>query len=70
MLNIKALRNTAGKLAICAAAALALNLIIYNVPVEYTVGALMIGALLFSIKCFYDMEVTRLETLEILNKKD
>ena len=68
MLKLIALRNTAIKVAICTVAALALNFVIYNVPVQYTVTALGIGAILYLIKCFYDMEVSRLESLEELNK--
>ena len=67
-MNVIAIRNTAVKLAICTVAALALNIFIYAVPMEYKLGILIIGALAFSIKCFYDAEVIRLKTLDKLNK--
>ena len=68
MLKLKALRNTAVKLAVCTVAALALNIFIYAVPLDYKLGILMFGALAFTIKCFYDAEVIRLKTLDNLNK--
>ena len=66
-MNTTALKNTIFKLAVCTVAALAVNLIIYSVPIQYICTGLLIVGLGIAVKGIYESERDRAERLEQLN---
>ena len=66
-IKLKAALNTAKILSLCTLGALVLNYIIYSVPVQYTIGGLMLFAMGMAVKLCYDSEKSKLEALERLN---